>query len=300
MRNLFFAVITPVFLVSSAFGGEYVIWDDRPASDGKCWQSEWFPVGNGRLGAMIRGGIAESRLQFNVDSLWTGGKNISGAVDDATSGKTYEPMGKYQAFGDLRVLFDIVAESRAKGYRRSLDISKALWTEEFTFDGAKFIRTAMASAPDDVIGMEFVSERPVNGRAFLVGAHGEGVGLTEPLAAGHVDVEKVGLAVPGELAALPVEDEAGVVHPAVLQLRDGAAHHIDAGLGCGGGEHLPCRAAGLLAVGAEAAVLVGAAEHLRQDGHVRTAARNGAGEVVLPVGGDGELDEGELHGAASF
>ncbi len=31
------------------------------------------PVGNGRIGAMVFGGIARKRLQLNEDSLWAGG-----------------------------------------------------------------------------------------------------------------------------------------------------------------------------------------------------------------------------------
>ena len=41
---------------------------DRPAG---LWQ-EALPVGNGRLGAMVFGGVAEDRYQFNEDTLWSG------------------------------------------------------------------------------------------------------------------------------------------------------------------------------------------------------------------------------------
>src|SRR5690242_13095940 len=42
---------------------------DRPA---KSWMTEALPIGNGRLGAMIFGGTADERIQFNENSLWTG------------------------------------------------------------------------------------------------------------------------------------------------------------------------------------------------------------------------------------
>ena len=38
---------------------------------------EWveaLPVGNGRLGAMVFGGIATERLQLNEDTLWSGAR----------------------------------------------------------------------------------------------------------------------------------------------------------------------------------------------------------------------------------
>jgi alpha-L-fucosidase 2 len=34
---------------------------------------EALPVGNGRLGAMVFGGIATERLQLNEETLWSGG-----------------------------------------------------------------------------------------------------------------------------------------------------------------------------------------------------------------------------------
>ena len=45
-----------------------VLWYDLPAS-------EWFealPLGNGRLGAMVFGGVNEEHLQLNEESLWAG------------------------------------------------------------------------------------------------------------------------------------------------------------------------------------------------------------------------------------
>ncbi|MGM1427658.1 glycoside hydrolase N-terminal domain-containing protein [Sphingobacterium lactis] len=35
------------------------------------WE-EALPIGNGRLGAMIYGGIQEDEIQFNEETLWTG------------------------------------------------------------------------------------------------------------------------------------------------------------------------------------------------------------------------------------
>ena len=46
-----------------------VISFNKPASD---W-NEALPVGNGRMGAMVFGGIATELLQLNEDSIWYGG-----------------------------------------------------------------------------------------------------------------------------------------------------------------------------------------------------------------------------------
>ena len=70
-----------------------------PANE-KQWSAQALPLGNGRLGCMIFGGVASEHLQFNVDSLWTGDANPSG---------DYGSMGKYQNFGDLWIAFDSAA-----------------------------------------------------------------------------------------------------------------------------------------------------------------------------------------------
>ena len=45
-----------------------VLWYRKPATE---W-SEALPIGNGRLGAMVYGGVDEERIQLNIDSLWAG------------------------------------------------------------------------------------------------------------------------------------------------------------------------------------------------------------------------------------
>lgn len=82
------AVATAALITLQAVGST-TLWYDRPATN---WEKEALPIGNGRLGAMIFGGIREERIQFNEDSLWTGDENPSGK---------YAAMGAYQAFGDL-------------------------------------------------------------------------------------------------------------------------------------------------------------------------------------------------------
>jgi len=51
-----------------AFAQSLQLWYTKPA---KKW-TEALPIGNGRLGAMIFGGIEQDRIQFNEETLWTG------------------------------------------------------------------------------------------------------------------------------------------------------------------------------------------------------------------------------------
>ena len=45
-----------------------ILWYDRPAT----YWTEALPLGNGRLSAMVFGGVASEHLQFNEESLWSG------------------------------------------------------------------------------------------------------------------------------------------------------------------------------------------------------------------------------------
>ena len=47
---------------------DMMLWYNEPASE---WV-EALPVGNGRLGAMVFGGVTQARYQLNEDSLWAG------------------------------------------------------------------------------------------------------------------------------------------------------------------------------------------------------------------------------------
>ena len=96
----------------------------------------------------------------------------------------------------------------------------------------------------------------------------QGLGLHEPLAARHVNVKEVHLSMLGRQLSVRRKHIAGVVHSVLRQLRQGAAHQPDAPLTgqCAEG---PIRRAALgLAIGTEAGVVIGAAEHLRQHCHV--------------------------------
>jgi len=60
------------------------------------WEKQALPIGNGRLGGMVFGGVDREQIQFNEDSLWIGDEQDTGA---------------YQTFGDLYIQFGEAAES---------------------------------------------------------------------------------------------------------------------------------------------------------------------------------------------
>ena len=150
----------------AASAAELTLRYDKPAVK---WSAEALPLGNGRLGCMVFGGVERERLQFNEDSLWTGDDNPSG---------DYKSMGAYQAFGDLLVEMDGVASkdaAPADGYQRSLALGDAVSRVSFRKAGAQHVRTAFASYPADLIALRWTADRPgaISATVKLQGAHGE-------------------------------------------------------------------------------------------------------------------------------
>ncbi len=138
---------------------ELVLRYDRPAPDTpQGWEQQALPIGNGRLGAMLFGQVARDRLQFNDITLWTG---------DA------QAMGAYQPFGDVLLTLD-GADAPVTGYRRELDIARALNRLRYTQAGVRFERVALASQPAQVIAWRLTASRPgrYSGRITLTDRHG--------------------------------------------------------------------------------------------------------------------------------
>ena len=154
------------------------LWFRQPASD---WNRA-LPVGNGRLGAMVFGGMAQEHIQLNEETLWSGGpynpvrKGASAALPEirrllfagdvprahdlfgrTMMGIPYEQM-KYQPLGDLFLSFP--GHERATGYRRSLDLDSAVARVSYMVDGVTFTREVFVSAPDQVIVIRLAASRP--------------------------------------------------------------------------------------------------------------------------------------------
>ena len=127
MRKLWtVGALLACFLFTSVSHAENRLWYRTPAAD---WEKEALPIGNGRLGGMIFGGIDKEHIQFNEDSLWIGDE---------------KDTGSYQAFGDIFIEFEKPAT--AENYRRSLDIGRAVHEVSYTQDGTAFRRTCFSSS----------------------------------------------------------------------------------------------------------------------------------------------------------
>lgn len=162
------AIVLPLFCLTRARADD-ILLHHQPAVN---WEKEALPLGNGRLGCMVFGGVEEERIQFNVDSLWTGNENLPG--DYRAPG-----MGFYQNFGDLYVALDAKRALDAKGptvkYRRELNISRAVCRVAYEQDGTEFVRETFCSHPDQVVvsRMTASAKGKYSGHIRLAGAHAE-------------------------------------------------------------------------------------------------------------------------------
>ena len=155
------------------------LWYDRPAAP---W-TEALPLGNGRLGAMVFGGIDRERLQLNENTLYSGEppadlRSISVVPDLERvrellrTGKNAEAdafisrrwLGRsqqcYQPLGDLHLEFSAGADAPATDYRRWLDLATATAGVSYRRDGATFTREYFASHPDEVLVVRLTTDRP--------------------------------------------------------------------------------------------------------------------------------------------
>ncbi|TWU27700.1 glycoside hydrolase family 95 protein [Bythopirellula polymerisocia] len=159
------------------------LWYSAPA---KQW-TEALPLGNGRMGAMVFGGTAQARYQFNEDTLWTGGPHSyahPGAAEYLPrirsllfEGKQREaerlatdhfmsvPMRQmaYQPFGDL--VLEFTGHDAFEDCRRSLNLDTAIASTKYRVNGIQYKRESFASYPDRAIVIHVNCDSP-QGLAF--------------------------------------------------------------------------------------------------------------------------------------
>lgn len=144
-----FLLLISVMNVKGGDGNTDKIWYKQPA---KKWDAEALPIGNGRMGAMLFGGIKTEHIQFNEQSLWSGDNNWDGAYETGDHG-----FGSYRNFGEFVIAFNH-ADS-AKAYQRALNIRTGIHTTSFVINGIAFTREAFASYPDQVIVFRYTASK---------------------------------------------------------------------------------------------------------------------------------------------
>jgi len=154
------------------------LWYRQPAT---AW-TQALPVGNGRLAAMVFGGVQKDRLQLNEDTVWSGEKRnrsnpeaaksfpeirrllLEGhpaeaqALADRTMISIPRALPVYQTLGDLWL--DFAGATPDENYRRELDLDTGIASLRYAAGGVHYLREVFASAPDHCIVVRLTADKP--------------------------------------------------------------------------------------------------------------------------------------------
>ena len=160
------------------YDSEYKLWYLQPAKE---WV-EALPVGNGRLGAMVFGGVYIERIQLNEESLWAGKRfntNNKNALKDLAEirrlifagriKEAYELGNKsllgnpprlrsYQTLGDIYLSFDSTAGY--SDYKRELILNAGINRTIFKLKDVTYIREVFVSAPNNIAVINISADQP--------------------------------------------------------------------------------------------------------------------------------------------
>ncbi|MBP8302930.1 MAG: glycoside hydrolase family 95 protein [Phycisphaerae bacterium] len=245
-----------------ADAGPMVLFYDAPAAyQANTTSNEALPIGNGRLAAMVYGGIQTETIQFNEDTVWSGSPHdythagaaaALGSIRDqvwAGKGRAAWAAAKdtfmsvplrqcpYQPTAELRMTF---SHARGSSYRRELDLTTATASVTYQVGAVTFRRDCFASYPDNVIVVRLTASEP-----------------------GQIDVT-LALATPHAVTAQLAEDKdlvlrARVTHVGQNKLASGIAFEARARILAEGGE-VSVSGQSLAVAGADAVtVILGAA-----------------------------------------
>jgi alpha-L-fucosidase 2 len=167
----------PAFAEAAMIADDLTLRYDQPSRE---W-TEALPLGNGRLGAMVFGGVNEERIALNEATIWAGKPrtydkpDALGALPEIRrlvfAGRYREaqdlvqrsfmgrPMGQaaYQTLGDLVLTMD--HPGTTTDYRRELRLDEAVVATHYAVGGVRYEREAFASHPDGVVAVRLTASK---------------------------------------------------------------------------------------------------------------------------------------------
>ena len=191
--KLKFEVLFPLLLIScfqtgwsSPPGSEALrLWYKQPAT---IWMQQALPIGNGSMGAMLFGGVAEDHIQFNEKSVWSGKINSNRNADlirnmpqigdliaqgnivradsiykhsgylKYNGATSVDDFGTYQPFGDIKLKFQ--HGGTVKNYSRDLNLANSTAGVQYTINDVRYTRTYFCSYPSQVMVVRLSASRP--------------------------------------------------------------------------------------------------------------------------------------------
>ncbi|HEY3333277.1 MAG TPA: glycoside hydrolase family 95 protein [Capsulimonadaceae bacterium] len=161
--------------LDDATDGNLDVWLNEPARE---WH-EALPLGNGKIGAMVFGGIHCERIALNEDTLWSGEPvepdptakwhhlqdvrrlTLAGeyaAAEEAAKQLQGPYTQSYLPLGDLVLQFDHAGA--ASNYSRRLKLGDATADVVYTIHGVRYRRRHFVSAPANVFVIQIEASAP--------------------------------------------------------------------------------------------------------------------------------------------
>ena len=157
-----------------AMSSPQTLWYRQPAGN---WRTA-LPIGNGRLGAMVFGGVSHEKILLNEVSLWSGApinnppkhnlvdhipevrrllfaektaeaEELLWKIIEPSSGLHTSHFGNSEILGSLNI--ESADQSKVTNYRRSLNLDQALASVTYVKDNVTFRREVFSSAVDQVM-----------------------------------------------------------------------------------------------------------------------------------------------------
>jgi len=182
-KRIGIVVFSILLCTVSAVQAQNKLWYKQPA---KYWE-EALPLGNGKTGAMVFGGVAQERWQLNDNTLWSGAPdpgNNPGAqkllpiVRQLINEKKYDSAAvvwkkmqgpysaKYLPLADLLLSFP-VPDTIVQNYSRQLDLGTATATVTYQQAGVTYHRETFTSFPDKAMVIRLTADKK-NAISFIV------------------------------------------------------------------------------------------------------------------------------------
>lgn len=170
MKHLFvfwWALLNSLFLCYAQ--SDHILWYNKPA----CYFEESLPLGNGKVGASIFGGVASEKIYLNDATLWSGepvnpdmnpnAHSFIPFIREALKNGEYckadslnkMVQGKFsESYAPLGTLYiDSPDDSAFTDYRRELDIRNALATVSYNTMNGRVEREYLISHPDKIMAV---------------------------------------------------------------------------------------------------------------------------------------------------
>ncbi|MBR2428634.1 MAG: glycoside hydrolase family 95 protein [Alistipes sp.] len=168
------------------------LWYDKAAT---IWE-EYLPLGNGRMGMMMSGGVATDHIILNEGTMWAGGVQHTDNSEAAKylpeirealrrgdnrsaellmyrhftcsgGGSSSPEYGSYSMFADLHIDHIGVEELLIEDYHRELNLSEAIARTSYHANGRKYRREYFCSMADNISAIRLSADSATSYRITL-------------------------------------------------------------------------------------------------------------------------------------